>query len=83
MFQEEDISSVFVAVMATHRPYYLYRSLRSLAFAPGALSDNVIVYLENNLNPELEALVTLFGFKVRLEGTGRLCRVSELVKVKW
>ena len=73
---------MFVAVMATHRPYYLYRSLRSLAFAPGAQPDNVIVYLENSLNPELEALVALFGFKVRLEGARRVCPVPELVKLR-
>ncbi|XP_043225815.1 protein O-linked-mannose beta-1,2-N-acetylglucosaminyltransferase 1-like [Amphibalanus amphitrite] len=61
----EDVDSIYVAVMATHRPYYLYRALRSLAFAPGAVYSNIIVYLENSLNQELEALVTLFGFKIR------------------
>ncbi|XP_037082122.1 protein O-linked-mannose beta-1,2-N-acetylglucosaminyltransferase 1-like [Pollicipes pollicipes] len=62
---DENIDSIYVAVMATHRPYYLYRSLRSLAFAQGVQPGNVVVYLENDKHPELEALVALFGFQSR------------------
>ena len=70
--QDEGVDSIYVAVMATHRPHYLYRTLRSLAFAPGVVPDNVLVYLENSLNPELEALVSLFGFKVRSRAAERV-----------
>jgi len=76
---EESTESIYVAVMATHRPYYLYRTLRSLAFARGVIPENVMVYLENDRNPELEALVGLLGFTVRYVPTRSSSRIHLVI----
>ncbi|XP_054280090.1 protein O-linked-mannose beta-1,2-N-acetylglucosaminyltransferase 1-like isoform X1 [Macrosteles quadrilineatus] len=60
--EENKVANVPVAIIASNRPHYLYRMLRSLLSARGANKDMITVFIDGYFEEPLE-VTKLFGLR--------------------